>query len=122
MGSNWRYGVTITGAATPTITFTVAAATEAYSFRYTVTDNAGTQQSDTVSVYVTEIIFLDSFADDFSWLFVDDTGIGYDWAVVNGELLQQNSVIGFQKSYHTGTYAVLNDPSLSTVSLPTVSA
>ena len=60
-------GVTITGAATPTITFTVAAATEAYSFRYTATDNAGAEQSDTVSVYVTEVIFSDLFDDGSGW-------------------------------------------------------
>jgi lysophospholipase L1-like esterase len=113
-------GVTITGAATPTITFTVAAATEAYSFRYTVTDNAGAEQSDTVSVYVTEIIFSDLFDDGSGWSDrwspENYTGYPENWGVVAGELLQQNPVIDFQESYHTGTYTVLIDSAISGIS------
>ncbi len=113
--------VTLNGASTSSATFTVDAATQAYSFSYTVTDDGGAQQTDSTSVYVTEIIFSDSFADDSSWSYVDDTETGAAWSAV-GQLLQ-TSFLAFPSiayieptSYHKGTYALLGDPAISGVS------
>ena len=113
--------VTLNGASTSSATFTVDAATQAYSFSYTVTDDGGAQQTDSTSVYVTEIIFSDSFADDSSWSYVDDTATGAAWSAA-GELLQ-TSFLAFPStayieptSYHKGTYALLGDPAISGVS------
>jgi lysophospholipase L1-like esterase len=103
--------VTLSDAATSTTTFTVEAKTQAYSFRYTVTDNDGAQQSDTVSVFVSKILFSDSFSNDLNWIFVNDTANPMNWSANRGELIQENTVFkdAFQESYHLGTYAYLKN-------------
>jgi hypothetical protein len=101
-------GVTITGAATSAITFSVPAATEAYSFVYTVTDDDGAQVTDTVAVYVTEIVFEDSLGSLSNWQ-IENAPDPESWSA-NGALLQESSVIDFVASYHLGTYATLNAP------------
>ena len=104
-------GVTLTGANTPAATFTVLATTQAYTFSYTVTDDDGAQQSDTITIFTTMIIFSDSFSDGSNWSsrWTDvTTGSPGNWIVDSGGLLQQNAVIESQKSYHTGTAAVLS--------------
>jgi lysophospholipase L1-like esterase len=103
----------LTGADTPTITFNVPAETQSYTFSYTVTDNHGAQQTDTISVYTAKIIFSDSFADTSKWTPVDDTGDGILWYLDRGELRQQNSALALQDSYQLGTYAVLSSASLN---------
>ena len=68
-------------------------------------------------------IFSDSFEDTANWTFVDDTGIGENWNVVNGRLNQStsledqdyDSVFDSTTSYHLGTYALLDDPTVSGV-------
>ena len=65
----------------------------------------------------TPILFPDSFNDGTGWssrwTVYNDTVDPANWAVVNGELIQQNLVFDFQASYHTGTYAVLVDPAIT---------
>ena len=105
-------------ASTSTATVTVPAATQDYAFSYTVTDDDGAQQTDTVSVYTTEIILSDSFADDSDWSYVNNTGYSADWSVVNGQLQQSNflanrSAYEGLTSYHTGTYAILANPAMN---------
>jgi lysophospholipase L1-like esterase len=104
-------GVTITGAATSAITFSVPAATEAYSFVYTVTDDDGAQVTDTVAVYVTEIVFEDSLGSLSNWQ-IENAPDPESWSA-NGALLQESSVIDFVASYHLGTYAKLNATAVS---------
>lgn len=106
--------VSLTGASTSSASFTVAGTTQAYSFRYTVSDNDGATRSDTVAVYVTKIIFTDTFTDDSHWTPIDDTGDGDNWFAASGQLFQTNRTIDFLKSYHLGTYARL-DGSISGV-------
>ena len=110
----------LTGATTPTVTFSVPAATEAYSFSYTVTDDDGAQRTDTVSVYVTRVIFSDSFGDGAGWssrwTVNNDTADPDNWDVTSGYLLQQSEVSDLQDSYQTGTYALLEDPAITGIS------
>ena len=108
--------VTLTEADTSSATFSVDAATQAYSFSYTVTDDDGAQHTDTVAVYVTKAIFSDSFANDLKWTPEDDAADLGNWTAVNGALLQtnpiENGAILSATSYHMGTYALLN-PAIS---------
>lgn len=98
-----------------TATFTIDATKQTYTFTYTVTDNDGAQQTDTVLVDVAEIILSEGFANADNWAFVDDMGTTANWGVVNGQLRQLNflangNLDGAQKgttSYHIGTYAYL---------------
>ncbi|MBC2709782.1 MAG: hypothetical protein HGJ94_01840 [Desulfosarcina sp.] len=124
-------GVVLTGAATSSATATVDPATEAYSFSYTVTDDNGAQGSDTVAVYVTKIIFSDAFDDgtgwNLRWTTENDTGNPDNWVVYNDELLQIGHVedgalydepttpTPTPTSYHTGTFARLDDPPVSDI-------
>ena len=114
--------VILTGATTSTATFTVPAATQAYAFTYTVTDNDGAQHSDSVSVYATKTLFSELFADgggwSARWTIGNDTGNPDAWAVNNAELRQTNHLESgsLQTSYHTGTYAFLVDPAVSGIS------
>jgi lysophospholipase L1-like esterase len=111
----------LSGADTENVSFTAPAATDAYSLRYTVTDNDGAEHSDTVWVNVTRIIFSDSFNDDTGWDFVDDTPISAQWEVVDGELFQtgflatRDSFKG-TTSFHIGAHAVLADPTVGELS------
>ncbi len=93
-------------------------------FQLTVTDDNGAEQSDTVEVYVTNVIFSDTFSDSssaYDWdLTHDDTGNGASWTVANNTI-QQNANASSKaffsgSSYHSGTYALLTDASMSGVS------
>ena len=111
----------LSGSETEKVSFSVPAATDAYSLRYTVTDNDGAEHSDTVWVNVTRIIFSDSFDDDTGWDFVDDTPISAQWEVVNGELFQTGFVATRDSfrgttSFHIGAHAVLADPAVGELS------
>ena len=59
--------VTLMGADTPRASFSVPAVTQAYTFSYTATDDDGVQATDTVSVYITQILVSDSFTDTSGW-------------------------------------------------------
>jgi lysophospholipase L1-like esterase len=91
-----------------TATFTVDAATKAYTFAYTVTDDDGAQTTDTVSVYVSTILFLESFVNDDNWSYTDDAGNGDTWMVNSGQLLQSGYNVGrvAASTYQLGTFAV----------------
>jgi len=103
--------VTLTGADSATAAFTVSGTTDAYTFTYTVTDDGGAQASDTVTVYVTRIMYSDDFANANNWTDIDDTGNGVNWGVVNGQLRQTSYDVGRFGSdtttYQLGTYALL---------------
>ena len=102
--------VVIYGASNATALFTPADETASYTFAYTVTDDDGAQQSDTVSVYVSKILFSDSFNNNTSlssWGVINDTATPASWDVVNGQLFQQTRLEGFMESYHLGTSAYL---------------
>ncbi|WP_372683725.1 GDSL-type esterase/lipase family protein [Desulfosarcina sp.] len=93
--------------------FTAPSATGTLTFSYTVTDDAGAQHTDTVAVYVSEVLFSDSFDGSSSlasWTFVDDTGNTPSWQVSLGELYQSENVATspFLTTYHRGTFAYLN--------------
>jgi lysophospholipase L1-like esterase len=114
--------VTLSGAETPTATFGVdGASTQAYTFRYTVTDGDGAPGSGTVAVYINKVIILEAFADGPGWgdrwAPVNETALSAAWAVDSGGgvLRQSNNVVNgaflAPTSYHLGTYAVF-DPSI----------
>jgi hypothetical protein len=109
------FGVFLDGATTSTARFTAPPTTGALVFQYTVTDNDGAQQSDTVSVYVSKILFSDTFDDTSSlsnWNIVDDAGNPSTWQVLlGGGFFQQNNVDfdAFVGSYHIGTFAYLDE-------------
>jgi hypothetical protein len=103
--------VDFSGATTSTLIFTPLTETASYTFQYTATDDDGAQQSDTVSVYASKILFSDSFDDNSSlsnWVLENDTVYMADWDVLNGELFQNNSVDvqSFLDSYHLGTFPI----------------
>lgn len=105
--------VDFSGATTSTLIFTPLTETASYTFEYTATDDDGAEQSDTVSVYASKILFSDSFDDNSSlsnWMLENDTVYLADWDVLNGELFQNNSVDvqSFLASYHLGTFRYLN--------------
>ena len=118
--------VDFTGSDTPSATFTVPATTAAYTFSYTVTDNDGGRTTDTVSVYVSKLIFSDSFSDGSGWQNrwtpMNDTANLGEWNVLGGQLRQErtltavNAFQGGDTSYHLATYALLVDPSINGVS------
>jgi hypothetical protein len=91
-----------------TLIFTPLVETASYTFQYTATDDDGAQQSDTVSVYASKILFSDSFDDNSSlsnWVIENDT-VYTPTGLLNGELFQNNSVDvqSFLDSYHLGTF------------------
>ena len=118
--------VTLGDASTSTALFIAPATTGSYSFSYTAIDNDGAQQTDSVTVYVTKIVFADSFSNDSNWSYVDNTGNGASWAVVNGQLRQSvyletdpdfgNDAFFGNTSYHSGSYAQLVDGIINGVS------
>ena len=109
----------LSGADTQTVSFTVPSATDAYTFSYTATDDDGGQATDTVTVYVTGILFSDAFSagtiDDDWYIEEDDTGNGQDWAIDSGWLLQSNHLesgaFAGTTSYHAGTYIGIDETS-----------
>ncbi len=115
--------VALNGSGSPTTTFDVNETTDVYTFNYTVTDNEGLQSTDTVSVFTAEIYYLDTFSANFdNWTPVDDTGNGDSWSVSGSQLNQTSNTIDVgnldnsfdsNSSYHLGTYARLDSPSIS---------
>jgi hypothetical protein len=112
--------VALSGVTTPTLSFTSPSTTETLTFSYAVTDNAGAQAADTVSVHVSEVLFSDSFSFNVlsaSWILEDNSGNPSSWTVPSGsgELYQQASVNdgAFIESYHTGTFRYLDNPAFS---------
>jgi lysophospholipase L1-like esterase len=106
------------GATLSTLVFTPLVESAMYTFQYTATDDDGAQQSDTVSVYASKILFSDSFDDSSSlsnWVIENETVFTPDWLVDTEELLQNNSeqVLSFVDSYHLGTFARLNSSDFS---------
>ena len=87
------------------------------SFSYTVTDNAGAQNTDTVAVYVSRVLFSDSFdgpSSLASWTTVDET-VASDWNWFDGQLYQSANVATspFLTTYHRGTFDYLDDPAFT---------
>ena len=118
---------TLSNAGDPQPTFTapdVADAGEALTFQLTVTDDLGDQATDTVVIYVAGILFSDSFASLTNWTFVDATGNGDNWILSNNTLLQTDYLVNDESfanralfgstSYHTGSYALLDDGIIDT--------
>jgi lysophospholipase L1-like esterase len=102
--------VVLSGETTSSLSFTAPPVTGTLTFNYTVTDDAGDQQTDSVSVYVSKILLTDAFDTSANWIFRKDTTNPVLWSVENGELLQVNNVFrnAYQDSYHLGTYAYLD--------------
>ena len=110
---------------TSSLSFTTPpASTEELIFSYTVTDDLGTSHSDTVSVFVSQILFSDTFGSGDSltdnWDTVDDTTIGDSWSVNGGELVQTGYLVShsnsFSESYHLGSFAYLKEAVFSSSS------
>ena len=77
------------------------------TFTYTISDGNGGTDTATVTV---NIVLNDDFSGGMgNWTTKNDSGLASSWAVVGGELQQQNRVENkpgsFDQSYHTGTYA-----------------
>ena len=105
--------IAFSGKYTSTIAFTLPATTGAYTFRYTVIDNESAEAFDTVSVYVTKILYPIP-PNSANWTnIVDNTGTGAVWTA-SGGVLQQSAFLASPSgaydgatSYHVGTYAIM---------------
>jgi lysophospholipase L1-like esterase len=104
----------------PTPSFTAPASGEKLSFRLTVTDDLGMEDTDEVDIYVSGVLFSDDFSQGLNetvWVKVDDsagTGNNSSW-IISGNALQQNNNVdrvsqgpAFDESFHKGTYRYLN--------------
>lgn len=103
-------GVVLSGATTPTLSFFAPETSQTLTFRYTVIDNDGARHFDSVSVFVNQVLFSDSFDDASSldnWVDVSDVGVlgTGNWQVLNGKYRQENVVYRWLGSYHLGTYS-----------------
>ncbi len=122
-GDDWKLtGVdnSISGNSVATFTTNAAPTTGAYAFSYTVTDDDGARTSDTVQVNTVAIVFADGFDDGALWTtrWSPENGApDADWLVNNGKLLQKGYFDEYDESYHTGTYALLYDPSVNEIPL-----
>ena len=93
----------------PTFTAPAVTASTTLTFELTVNDEDGAEQSDTVAVYVSNILLSDSFTDASNW----DTGTG-SWTVTTDNQLRHtgyNVSRDGTTSYQLGTYAQLVDGS-----------
>ena len=105
----------------PTPSFTAPASGEKLSFRLTVTDNEGAEDTDQIDVYVTGELFSDDFShglDETTWVKVDDSaggGLNSSIWTTSGNALVQTRYVAersggsvFDQSYHKGTYRYLS--------------